>query len=120
LLAFRGHTDFKIFLLNHGDISILDLLVHKILELFANNDPQAVNNILPGPFVQLFVLWEVVLDLRVLGRKEHHVFDAQRFVYWAADMLYGISFNDLNNGLGLDVISLPFSFQTPSRACGRW
>ena len=62
-LAKRINGDHEVALNLHFSVALIYPILHEIKKRLTNDDLQAIEGVLPGPPHDLFLGWEVVIDL---------------------------------------------------------
>ena len=82
LLAERVHVDQELLLGHHLLVVDVDAVVDELLEVLANDDPQAVDDVLPRPLLDLLLRREEFVHLVVFSGELEDVLDRQGLVVW--------------------------------------
>ena len=76
----RIHGDHHVSLLCHSFVAIFDLGAHPLLERLANHCGADVDDPLLGHFLQVWLIGEVEIDLRLVADELHDLFDGEVLV----------------------------------------
>ena len=84
------HADHDLFLLGHNGITLFDLIGNPLLKILSDHCNTDIDDPLLGNLGQVWIVRQVVLDIRLSCDKFHHALHRQVLVLGHVDMFDGI------------------------------